>query len=79
MLRTDVFRGARARKKDSTPGPVELFDLVNNGVARYLAEEPFRLPELDAVFAEEEGADGATASTAGKRIRSKRPQPEPFD
>ena len=67
------------RKKDSTPGPAEFFDLVNDEVARRLAEEPFHLPELDAVLAEEEGADGATASTAGKRIRSKRPQPEPFD
>ena len=38
-----------------------------------------RLPELDAVLAEEEGADGTTASTAGKRIRSKRPKPEPLD
>ena len=79
MLRTNVFRAARARNINSTPGPSELFEVVNDVVARHLAEEPFRLPELDAVFAEEEGADGATASTAGRRIGSKRPPPEPLD
>ncbi len=67
MFRTDVFRGARARKIDATPGPAELFCVVNDAVARHLAEEPFRLPELDAVLAEEEGTDGAAASAAGKR------------
>ena len=65
MLRTDVFRAARSRKIDSTPGPAELFEVVNEVVARHLAEEPLRLPELEAVLAEEGGADGATASTAG--------------
>ena len=29
MLRTDVFRAARARKLNSTPGPAELSEIVN--------------------------------------------------
>ena len=47
------------------PGPAALFEVVNDVVARHLAEEPLQLPELDAVLAEEGGADGATASTVG--------------
>ena len=59
MLRTDVFRAARARKIDSTPGPVELYHVVNDVVAQNLADALFCLPDLEAVLAEEVGADGA--------------------
>ena len=52
MLRTDVFRAARARKVNATPGPAELFRIVNTEVAKHLAEEPFHLPDLAAVIAE---------------------------
>ena len=52
MLRTDVFRAARARRINATPGPTELFRIVNNETARHLAEQPFHLPDLTAVIAE---------------------------
>jgi len=52
MLRSDLFRQARARKKDSCPGPLELFRIVNNETARHLAEVPYPLPELGDVLAE---------------------------
>ena len=52
MLRTDVFRAARARKINSTPGPAELFRIVNTETAKHLAEQPFYLPDLAAVIAE---------------------------
>ena len=52
MLRSDVFRGARARKINAVPGPGELFRIVNNETARHLAEQPFHLPDLAAVIAE---------------------------
>ena len=52
MLRTDVFREARARTINSTPGHSELFRVVNTETAKHLAETPFYLPDLDAVIAE---------------------------
>jgi len=52
MLRTDVFRQARARTLNSTPGPVELYRIVNDETARHLAEKPLHLPDLAAVMAE---------------------------
>ena len=52
MLRSDVFRAARARKKNATPGPKELFRIVNTETAKHLAEESFTLPTLSAVLAE---------------------------
>ena len=52
MLRCDVFRAGRARKKNSTPGPAELFRIVNIETAKHLAEQPFHLPDFDAVMAE---------------------------
>ena len=48
MLRTDVFRGARARGINSTPGPAELYSVVNEETAKHLAEQPFKLPDLAA-------------------------------
>ncbi len=48
MLRTDVFRAARARTINATPGPAELFEIVNSATARHLAD----LPDLAAVIAE---------------------------
>ncbi len=52
MLRSDVFREARARVINSTPGPAETFHLVNREVARHIAEQPFYLPDLGDVIAE---------------------------
>ena len=52
MLRTDVFREVRARKKDAVPGPRELFRIVNAETAKQLAEAPLYLPDLGAVLAE---------------------------
>ena len=52
MLRSDVFRSARARNLNATPGPRELFDIVNEETALHLAEQPFRLPSLAEVVAE---------------------------
>ena len=52
MLRSDVFRNARARKANATPGPTELYEIVNEETALHLAEQPFRLPSLAEVVAE---------------------------
>ena len=52
MLRTDVFRAARARALNATPGLAELFGIVNSATARHLAEQPLYLPDLAAVTAE---------------------------
>ena len=52
MIRSDVFRNCRARKIDSTPGPVDFFRVVNTAVAEHLAEVPVRLPDLTAVLKE---------------------------
>ena len=52
MIRSDVFRNARARKIKSTPGPTDFFRVVNRAVAQHLAECPVRLPDLTAVLAE---------------------------
>ena len=52
MLRSDVFRDARARRKDAVPGPKELFRVVNAVTARHLAEVPLYLPDIAAVLAE---------------------------
>ena len=48
LLRTDVFRAARARAISATPGPAELFEIVNSATARHLAD----LPDLAAAIAE---------------------------
>ena len=52
LLRTDVFRAARARTINATPGPAELFEIVKSAAARHLAEQPLYLPDLAAVIAE---------------------------
>jgi hypothetical protein len=52
MLRSDVFRNARARKINATPGPLELFRIVNTETAKHLSEQPLYLPDLAAVMAE---------------------------
>ena len=52
MFRSDVFRLARARTKNSTPGPGDLYHIVNEETARHLVEVPFVLPDLAAVVAE---------------------------
>ena len=54
MLRSDLFREARSRRKNAEPGPGELFRVVNTETARYIAEVPFRLPDLAAVIAEDD-------------------------
>ena len=52
MLRSDVFRQARARSINSIPGPAELFRIVNAETAKQLSEKPLWLPDLKAVLAE---------------------------
>lgn len=52
MIRSDVFRNCRARKINSTPGPVEFFRVVNCTVAQHLADVPVALPDLTEVLAE---------------------------
>ena len=48
----DVFRKARARKINSTPGHSELYRVVNTETAKHLAQTPLYLPDLGAVIAE---------------------------
>ena len=57
MIRSDVFRNARARKINAAPGPADFFRVVNSVVAQHLAEIPVRLPDLTAVLAEASRAD----------------------
>lgn len=52
MIRCDVFRNLRARKKNSTPGPSEFFHVVNEAAAQHLADVPVALPDLTEVLAE---------------------------
>ena len=52
MIRCDVFRDCRARKKNSTPGPAEFFRVVNYAAAQHLADVPVALPDLTEVLAE---------------------------
>ena len=61
MLRSDVFRAARALKINCTPGPAELYRIVNSETARHLAEQPFHLPDLAAVIAEAREAGSPSA------------------
>ena len=58
MLRCDVFRAARARKKNCTPGPAEVFRIVNDEVAKHLAEQALSLPDLAGVLAEARAGGG---------------------
>ena len=51
MLRTSVFRAARARTINATPVPSELLELVNSATAMHLAEQPLYLADLAAVIA----------------------------
>ena len=53
MLRSDLFREGRARSKNSTPGPKELYDIVNAETAKHLAEVPIYLPDLAQVIAKQ--------------------------
>ena len=49
MLRSDVFRHARARSNSngaSKPSPAEVFDIVNAELGKALRELPWRLPTL---------------------------------
>ena len=53
MLRSDFFRHSQARMLDRTPGPKELYRVVNHEVAAYLADNrSLHLPNLSAVIAE---------------------------
>ena len=52
MLRSDVFRAARAREINAKPGLEELFTIVNRETARHIARQPLHLPDLAAVLAE---------------------------
>ena len=54
MLRSDVFRESRSRTINSTPGPVEVFNIVNRETALHLSEQPLYLPDLGEVLAESE-------------------------
>ena len=52
MIRCDVFRNMRARKKNTTPGPSEFFHVVNDAVAHHLANVPVALLDLTEVMAD---------------------------
>ena len=52
MLRSDLFRDARARRINACPVPSELFRIVNLEVSKHLVEVPFPLPDIVAVIAE---------------------------
>ena len=52
MMRCDVFRAARARKIDATPGPTDFFQAVNHAAAEHLATVPVALPDLTEVLDE---------------------------
>ena len=52
MLRSDLYREVRTRKKHACLGSPELFRIVNNETARHLAEVPLPLPDIAAVLAE---------------------------
>ena len=58
MIRCDVFRDCRARTINSTPGPVELFRVLNYAVAEHLAEVPVALPDLAEVL-QQAGAEAS--------------------
>ena len=64
QIRCDVFRDFRARKINSTPGPTELFRVVNYVAAQHLANVPVALPDLSEVLAEVARSDGPAAATA---------------
>ena len=64
MLRSDVFRCARARKANATPGPTELFQIVNDETALHLATQTFRLPSLAEVVAESRRLPAKLAGSA---------------
>ena len=64
QIRCDVFRDFRARKINSTPGPTELFRVVNYVAAQHLANVPVALPDLSEVLAEVARTDGLGAATA---------------
>ena len=61
MLRTDVFRGVRARKINAAPWPWELYRIVNTETAKHLADEPLHLPDLAAVIAEQHHSGNESA------------------
>ncbi len=44
MVRTDVFRHNRARRKNARPSPSELFRIVNEETAKFFARAPLRAP-----------------------------------
>ena len=50
MLRSDLLREGRGRKINSTPGPKELYEIVNAETAKHLAEVPIYLPDLAEVI-----------------------------
>ena len=52
MLRSDLFRDARARRINACPGPSELFRIVNLETSKHLSEVPFPLPSITQVMAE---------------------------
>ena len=64
MLRSDYFRHARARKIKATPGPAELFAVVNAEVAKQIEQMPFYSPTLDEVLAEARALVASALSTA---------------
>ena len=77
MLRSDVFRHARARQLQGKPSPVDMYDIVNEVVAEHLATQPMILPDFAAVVrhaADEEPASAADPMPRGKRRRRKGPE-----
>ena len=57
LLRTDVFRAARARTINATPGHAEWFEIVNSATARHLAYLPDLAELLKADRKSDEGVE----------------------
>ena len=51
MLRSDVFRDARARSKGGQPCPVDVYRALNACVAAKIADDALRMPSLDECVA----------------------------
>ena len=72
MLRSDVFRHARARQLQGKPSPVDIYDIVNDVVAEHLAAQPLILRDFADVVRHAVDEEPASASDPVPRRRRKR-------
>lgn len=72
LFRSNYFGAARGRSMASKPAPGVVFDIVNDAIARKLAQEPLSIPTAaDAMscWLDSRGRDAPTPAHAGKRDR----------